>query len=76
MRGQRTERAARLIDYLDPSDGFNFRHFRMRHMLAELLRTGLPPDRQAPDFELPTTTGTRMRLSDLRGHPVWSGREG
>jgi hypothetical protein len=42
----------------------------MRHMLAELLRTGLPPGRQAPDFELPTTTGTRMRLSDLRGHPV------
>jgi len=37
-------------------------------MLAELLRTGLPPGRQAPDFELPTTTGTRMRLSDLRGH--------
>ena len=64
------ERAAWLIDRLDPSDDFNFRHFRMRHMLAELLRTGLPPGRQAPDFELPTTTGTRMRLSDLRGQPV------
>ena len=39
-------------------------------MLAELLRTGLPAGRQAPDFELPTTSGTRMRSSDLRGHPV------
>jgi hypothetical protein len=39
-------------------------------MLAELLRPGLPPGRQAPDFELPTTTGTRMWLSDQRGHPV------
>jgi peroxiredoxin len=64
------ERAVWLIDRLDPREGFNFRHFRMRHMLAELLRTGLPPGRRAPDFELPTTTGTRMRLSDLHGQPV------
>ena len=63
-------RASRLIEQLDPNDDVNFRHFRMRHMLAELLRTGLPPGRQAPDFELPTTTGTRIRLSDLRGQPV------
>ena len=29
--------AARLVEWLDPPDDFNFRHFRMRHMLAELL---------------------------------------
>lgn len=63
-------RAEWLIERLDPSEGFNFRHFRIRHMVAELVRTGLRPGRQAPDFELPTTAGTRMRLSDLRGRPV------
>jgi hypothetical protein len=25
----------------------------------------------APDFELPTPDGATIRLSDLRGHPVW-----
>jgi hypothetical protein len=39
-------------------------------MVAELLRTGLAPGRKAPDFELPSTDGARMRLSDLRGKPV------
>jgi thiol-disulfide isomerase/thioredoxin len=62
--------AAWFIDRLDPSQDFNYRHFRIRHMVAELLRTGLSPGREAPDFELPITTGASARLSDLRGRPV------
>ena len=43
-------------------------------MAAELLRTvrsdGVLPGQQAPDFELATTDGGRLRLRDLRGQPV------
>ena len=54
------DRMARLIDRLDPLRDFNFEHFRMRHMVAELLRPGLPPGVDAPDFELPSRpTGRR-----------------
>jgi AhpC/TSA family len=60
----------RLIERLDPIDDFNFRHFRMRHMVAELLRRGLPPGSEAPDFDLESADGTRVRLSGLRGQPV------
>jgi len=60
----------RTIDLLDPACDLNFRHFRARHMVAELLRTGLPPGGEAPDFELPSTDGRRVRLSGLRGKPV------
>ncbi|MGZ5289068.1 MAG: peroxiredoxin family protein [Actinomycetota bacterium] len=62
--------AARLVDRLDPIEDFNFRHFRMRHMAAELLRDGLPPGTEAPDFVLKSTDGTQVRLTDLRGQPV------
>jgi hypothetical protein len=58
------------IDLLDPARDLNFTHFRMRHMVAELLRPGLPPGSEAPDFELPSSDGTRVRLSDLRRKPV------
>ncbi len=63
-------RSARLIDLLDPAEDFNFRHFRLRHMVAEVLRAGLPPGREAPDFELPSTEGELVRLTSLRGQPV------
>jgi hypothetical protein len=63
-------RSSRVIEVLDPASDFNFRHFRMRHMVAELLRTGLAPGTEALDFELPATDGTLLRLSDLRGRPV------
>lgn len=63
-------RRTRLIERLDPTDDFNFSHFRMRHMAAELLRTGLTIGSDAPDFDLPASDGTRIRLSDLRGQPV------
>ena len=65
-----TERTERLVGRLDPSTDFNFEHFRMRHMLAELLRPGLPPGTEAPDLELPSTDGTLHQLSALRGQPV------
>jgi hypothetical protein len=67
-RGDR--RSARLIEVLDPREDFNFGHFGMRHMLAELLRPGLPPGCHAPDFELASTQGDRLRLADLGGRPV------
>lgn len=63
-------RSARLIDLLDPAEDFNFRHFRLRHMVAEVLRAGLPPGTEAPDFELPSTEGEPVRLTSLRGQPV------
>jgi hypothetical protein len=58
------EQTAELIDRLDPSEDFNFQHFRMRHMVAELLRTGLPPGSEAPDFKLPSLmlVGGALRL--------------
>ena len=59
-----------MVERLDPVEDYNFEHFRIRHMPAELLRTGLPPGTPAPDFELPSTDGARIRLSELRGTPV------
>jgi hypothetical protein len=64
------ERAAQFVERLDPTDDFNFRHFRARHMVAELLRTGLPAGNDAPDFDLPSTSGERVRLGALRGQPL------
>ncbi len=64
------DRTTRLIDRLDPAEAFNFEHFRMRHMVAELLRPGLVPGTEAPDFELPSTDGSHLRLNSLRGRPV------
>lgn len=38
---------------------------------APSLVIGLEVGQLAPDFELPTPDGATIRLSDLRGHPVW-----
>jgi hypothetical protein len=66
--------AGRFVRWLDPPRDYNFRHFRLRHMAAELLRTvrpeGVLPGREAPDFELESTHGPPLRLSGLRGRPV------
>ncbi len=56
------------------SHDYNYEHFRTKHFVADLVKTargeGVAPGRQAPDFDLETTTGDRVRLRDLRGRPV------
>lgn len=53
---------------------YNYEHFWLKHLLADLWRTargeGVQPGSEAPDFELETTGGERVRLSALRGRPV------
>ncbi len=55
-------------------DEYNYEHFRPKHLLADIWKTirseGLQPGAQAPDFEMETTEGERVRLSELRGRPV------
>ncbi len=53
---------------------YNYEHFRPKHLLADMWRSargaGLQPGEPAPDFELESTDGRRIRLSTLRGRPV------
>ena len=53
---------------------YNYEHFWAKHFFADLWRTargeGVQPGTEAPDFELETTEGERVRLSELRGRPV------
>ncbi len=55
-------------------DEYNYEHFWPKHLFADLWRSvrgeGLQPGSEAPDFELETTEGDRLRLSGLRGRPV------
>ena len=55
-------------------DEYNYEHFRPKHLLADLWKTvrgeGLQPGSEVPDFELESTEGDRVRLSELRGQPV------
>jgi len=59
---------------LQPLEEYNYRHFRTKHFVADLVRTvrgeGVPPGEIAPDFELATTAGDRVHLGALRGQPV------
>ena len=52
----------------------NYSHYHREHQLADFERSfrgqGIQPGQEAPDFELVSTTGERVRLSGLRGRPV------
>ena len=52
----------------------NYEHYERKHQLADFVRTwrgqGIRLGQEAPDFELESTTGERVRLRALRGRPV------
>ena len=62
-----------LVDRRQLSE-YNYEHFRPKHLLADLWKTargeGIGPGQEAPNFELESTEGERVRLSELRGRPV------
>ena len=53
---------------------YNYEHFWLKHIFADLARSakgaGLQAGSVAPDFELDSTDGARIRLSGFRGRPV------
>ena len=53
---------------------YNLRHFRTKHIVSDLRGTvekrGVRPGQLAPDFDLTSTNGEQVRLSDFRGGPV------
>lgn len=67
-------KAALTVDDRDDSLHYNYVHFRTKHFVTDLVKSvrgeGIAPGAEAPDFNLPSTTGERIRLRDLRGRPV------
>jgi cytochrome oxidase Cu insertion factor (SCO1/SenC/PrrC family) len=63
-----------LGEHHQPIDEYNYAHYRAKHLLMNLWWTlrsrGIQPGQVAPDFELPSTDGERIRLRTLRGRPV------
>lgn len=56
-----------------PEPGYNYPTLPRSVFLKDMQRTmtgGPKPGDPAPDFELVSTEGKRVRLSDLRGKPV------
>ena len=53
---------------------YNYEHFWLKHFLADIGRTfagaGVRPGSKAPEFEMPSTDGDKVSLSDLYGEPV------
>ncbi len=53
---------------------YNYQHFWIKHLLADLWRSakgqGLRPGAEAPEFDLESTDGARVVLSELRGQPL------
>lgn len=53
---------------------YNYEHFWLKHLAADLWRSargeGLQPGSQAPDFNLESTDGHSIGLSDFAGRPV------
>ena len=54
---------------------YNYKHFWFGHIVGDFWRSlrgeGLTPGTEAPDFELESTEGKLVRLSALRGQPVY-----
>lgn len=66
MRPMATDRADRAATY-------NYERFHPKLLWTETAKTFrdvLTPGEPAPDFELLSTDGTRIRLSKFRGTPV------
>lgn len=53
---------------------YNYEHFRAKNILTEIAWSGegkgVQPGSEAPEFELESVDGGRVRLSGLRGRPV------
>ncbi len=68
-----TPRSMTRDDY-QPVDQYNYPHYHVKHLLWALWWTirsrGIQPGQLAPDWDLPSTAGDRVRLSALRGQPV------
>lgn len=67
------------MDDADPAEEsqlrrYNYQHFWIKHLLADLWRSaggrGLTPGVEAPPFDLESTDGARIRLSELRGQAL------